>query len=89
MKEIKKEEEMVKLTKEQMETIKEVSNFNKDFEKLLEKHGNISPDLIVIETVGRLAYLSMQVAPSEQEVRKVFLEATEEGINKSFEEATR
>ncbi len=77
---------MAKLTDEQMETIKELSEFNKDFKKLLDKYEDISPELIVMEAVSKLTCISMELVPAGVDLRDVFLEAVEVGIIKYCEE---
>ena len=77
---------MVKLTDEQMETIKELSEFNKDFKKLLDKYEDISPELIVLEAVSKLACICMELVPAGVDLKEVFLKAMETGIIKHWEE---
>ncbi len=70
------------------EHLEELSCFIKDLEELLKKHKNVSPEFMVAETVERLAYLCMELVPPGINLRDVFLEAVEVGIEKHREEKT-
>ena len=69
-----------------IETIKEVSEFNKDFKKLLDKYEYISPERIVMEAVSKLACVCMELVPAGVDLREVFLKAMDAGIIKYCEE---